>query len=331
MPDYSRIIKALSAQHLQPLWDRYMTITSREPRSTTAAHVWSWSDLQHFSDRAVRDVSMDDAERRVLLMANPAFNGAIATTNTLLGGIQILQPGERASPHRHTIAALRFVMSADSGAATLVNGRVCPMEKGDLILTPSWSWHEHLNQSTQPVIWFDGLDVPLVQHLDAMFLEFETEAPPDALNAAYSASDGALDNPFHYAWKDTIKQLDRLDQREDGSKLLRYTDKINSGAVLNTIDCYALQLAADKPTRPTRTTATAIAVVVEGSGTTDVGGEPLHWSSGDVFTLPNWKWISHHAETDARLFLMTDRALLDKTGYLREESAFELSSPGEAQ
>jgi len=275
---------------------------------------------------------MEDAERRVLLMANPAHDSGLATTNNLLGGIQILQPGERAAPHRHTIAALRFVMAAAPGAATIVNGHDCPMRQGDLILTPSWAWHEHINAGEEQVIWFDGLDLPLVHHLDSMFLEFDTHDRHVGTCAQARDPNGPRpDNPFHYPWDDTVRQLDQLAENEDGSKLLRYTDKTSGAAVLGTIDCYVLQLAANNATRPVRTTAAAICVVVEGSGTTELEGVTLHWSAGDVFTLPNWKWISHRAEKGARLFQMTDRALLDKTGYLREESAANTLPAGDTQ
>ena len=44
------------------------------------------------------------------------------TSKTLAANIQILLPGEKARPHRHTMNALRFVLEG-SGAATIVDGK----------------------------------------------------------------------------------------------------------------------------------------------------------------------------------------------------------------
>ena len=76
--------------------------------------------------------------------------------------LQILNPGEIAPPHRHSMAALRFILQG-KGAYTIVEGEKFVMEAGDLILTPQGTWHEHANEGTEPMIWIDGLDVPLIE------------------------------------------------------------------------------------------------------------------------------------------------------------------------
>lgn len=87
-----------------------------------------------------------------------------------------------------------------------------------------------------------------------------------------------------------------------------------------TLDCYMLGLPVGVPTVRRRTTASAICVVANGSGTSTVGDVTLHWQRNDVFTMPHWQWVSHTAsEADTRLFLMTDRELLATMRYLREE------------
>ncbi len=121
---------------------------------------------------------MGDVERRVLLLANPAFGKRPVSTGTLIAAVQILNPGEVAEPHRHTIAALRIITDQDGGVTT-VNGIKCPMVAGDLILIlPAWCWHGHYNDFNRRLMWVDILDVPLVASLDGIFFQHPNEAAP---------------------------------------------------------------------------------------------------------------------------------------------------------
>ena len=180
---YADLINTLATVHAQPLWDRYGRVTRREPAAADAPMCWRWADMQPLIDRACREVTMQDAERRVLLLTHPAFIDSFATTSNLSAGLQTLLPGEVARAHRHTLQAIRFVMeggAANSVAITSVNDERCLMQPGDLILTPSWTWHEHVhagipsshpNSNDGRVVWFDGLDLPLCRGLDTMFFE----------------------------------------------------------------------------------------------------------------------------------------------------------------
>ena len=107
-------------------------------------------------------VPMERAERRVLVLCNPGLSGAYMITSTLYAGLQIILPGETAPSHHHTPAALRLVVEG-RGAYTTVEGVKCAMEPGDLIITPAMHWHDHGHEGTEPVIWLDGLDIPLVR------------------------------------------------------------------------------------------------------------------------------------------------------------------------
>ena len=116
------------------------------------------------------EVAIDDVERRALILVNPAFGGETVTTTNLIAAFTVLDPGDRARPHRHTFAAIRFATRAE-GAATIVNGRRCDMRDGDLILTPPMCWHGHINESDHRIIWFDAANIPLIRQLDANFFE----------------------------------------------------------------------------------------------------------------------------------------------------------------
>ena len=338
---YAGMIAALAERHAQPLWDRYHRITTREPRALDAPMAWAWADMEPLVERAAREVAMEDAERRVLLLAHPAFGGRLATTTNLSGGLQTLLPGETARAHRHSLQAIRFVMSG-SGAVTTVNQHRCPMHEGDLVLTPAWAWHEHIHQGSQRMVWFDGLDLPLLHHLDSMFFEIPTPGsepltpPPTAAALAqrdavvlgpdpdpdpYPDDDaGTQSNRYRFSWGRAMDAIAGASVQDDGSRWLRYGDGLSGGPVLPTLDCYLLACGEGQPTRAFRSTSNAICVVARGQGTSWVGSHTIGWKRHDVFTLPHWNWISHTAQSDdAVIFMMTDREFLATMGYLREE------------
>ena len=326
--------EALQAVNSAPLWECFRTLLTREPQFFEPL-LWTWSAMAPLIERAAREVSMADAERRVLLLTHPGFPGTIFTTPTLSAGLQILNPGESAHAHRHSVAALRLVMMGE-GARTVTDGKVCPMEPGDLILTPAWTWHEHHHDGPTRTVWLDGLDFPLSRALGSIFLELGPEAPPH--DGLASAPDRALqeggvlpegqehDKPysplFRYPWRHVRDALECAQPSDDGSQRIRYVNPIDGGPIMPTIDSFAHRLPSGAPTRRMRATSTAIALVIEGSGESTIGGKVLRWQQHDVFTLPRWQWTQHTSHRGpATLFLMTDRALMHRIGQLREEVA----------
>lgn len=325
------LIDELGKAAMLPLWDRYMTLLTREPAPADWPISWSWNALQPLIERCADEVGMADAERRVLLMAHPAFAPHPYTTTNLSGALQVLLPGEHADAHRHTVSALRFVIEG-SGAATWVNGERCEMTEGDLILTPSWCWHEHRNEGDRRVVWFDGLDLPLAHHLKSVFLEFgHGEARPapvsdlPAVDAAAPAGVVAASGQqrwarYRYSGAAISATLDEMTEQADGTRTLRYLNPTTGRAVMPTLDCYAMRLKANATTRACRSTSNAVAIVARGSGTSQIGDQTISWSKNDVFTIPHWHWVTHRAnDPDTQLFLMTDIGLLDAMGYLVTE------------
>ena len=330
--DRQPLLDALAAVHVQPLWDRYMRLNTRQPHEHEPLH-WPWNTMSKLVERASREVSMHEAERRALLLTHPDFPETVFTTPTLSGALQILLPGESAPPHRHTLAALRLVMSG-SGAVTIVDGKHCAMEPGDLILTPAMSWHEHIHEGGTPMVWFDGLDYPLARQLQDVFFEHGPGPTPPRGLAELSddtiAEGGLLpDTPaatpysplYRYAWSRVRRALAAMPAAKDGSRRLRYVNPVDGGAVMPTIDCYADRFDAGVSTLPKRTTATAIAVVIEGEGHTRIGDQRIAWKQHDVFTLPRWAWTEHKATRTSTIFVMSDRELLRRIDHLREEQA----------
>src|SRR5207248_3258824 len=115
-------------------------------------------------------ISAQEATRRVLMLMNPGLNGEASITGSLFAGLQLIMPGEVAPAHRHTQSALRFIIEG-SGAYTAVDGERTTMQPGDFVITPSWTWHDHGNDSAEPMVWLDGLDIQIVKLLNASFAE----------------------------------------------------------------------------------------------------------------------------------------------------------------
>jgi gentisate 1,2-dioxygenase len=298
----------LAENNCQPLWDRYRNLVSREPISPNSSLHWQWQQMQPLIEQAILETKPEDAERRVLLLTHPGFNGRAATTNNILGGLQVLQPGEIAHAHRHTLGALRFVMQGE-GAETSIDGNRCNMARGDLIVTPSWRWHEHINHGAERLVWFDCLDLPLVQHLSTVFFE------PAAALTMGSKELSSTEDQFRYPWAFAKQQLNDSEPLVDGTKLFKYPQKW-----MPTLDCQLLSIPASCQTKSVRMTSSAVFVVAEGEGRSTVGDVTHHWRPNDVISLPHWQWIQHQASSDTILFSVTDEPLLRTLGYLREES-----------
>lgn len=330
------LLEELQSNHLHALWAGLGPAVSDQPRAAETAFHWRWSLLQSFADRAAKEISMDDADRRVLILANPAFDRMPVTTGTLIAAVQVLNPGEVAEPHRHSIAAVRIITEHDGGFTT-VNESKCPMTRGDLILTPAWCWHGHKNDTNRRMMWIDVLDVPLVANLDGIFFEHPDDQSPkvedakDFSDAAWKdrelstselKGEAGYSPILRYAWVDTKSRIDAMRPREDGTRELRYANPLNGGPVMPTMDCYAIRLEPGQTTRRKRSTASTICHVVEGTGRSKIGDKHITWSRHDIFTVPHWQWVSHTAETEAAyLTQVTNRDMLCKLGLLRDEES----------
>jgi gentisate 1,2-dioxygenase len=332
-PD-AQLIRALENSRYHPLWDRYKRITPVAPQVQDSPALWRWRDFAPLAERAAAEVPIEDVERRAIIMANPAFGGATVTTSNLIGAFTVLEPGDHAVPHRHTASAIRFSTLAE-GAYTIVNGRRLAMLPGDLVLTPPMCWHGHINASDHRTVWFDAANLPLVCALDASFFE------PGSRDAAefwkvdegderlWAGAGMAVAGPahaaghspkFHYPGAVTRALLGAAPAGADGARLLRYTNPLSGGAVMATLDCYAMRLAAGAPTRARRSTCNMICLVVAGAGSSTVGSQTFDWEQHDVFTIPHWTWASHLArDADADLFIVSDRVVYERLELLREE------------
>jgi gentisate 1,2-dioxygenase len=322
--------EAMREAHMVPIWESptaYKPDGAREP-----AHLWPWRTTRSIMFQTGAVSSPTVVERRVLSLVNPKSQSPVdeATAGCLNAALQMLLPHEAARPHRHSMNALRFVLEG-SGAETIVDGKACSMRPGDLITTPGWCWHEHVAGEGEPTIWMDVLDFAL--HLFLGTFEFE---PGPARNSHNQIADTAFSTPnilpcvefgdrayspvFRYPLADATNALASAPIMPDGTRRVRYANPLNGRPVMTTLDCTMIQIEAGGPTRPFQTSASAICVAVEGNGVSKIGAKAIRWEPNDIFTLPQWNWISHQAISDkARLFIVSNREAYGQLGLLRED------------
>jgi gentisate 1,2-dioxygenase len=300
---------------LMPGWELQSTMPN-EPVPVEQAYRWSWAEtLRPMMVKAYDVLDPMKAERRSLIMVNPGLKRA-ATTQTLIAAVQGVLPGEIAPAHRHTVGALRFMIEG-RGAFTNVNGELCSMDPASLVLTPQWCWHDHANETNEPVIWLDVLDVPFVLGLNQWFFElFPHEVQP-------RVHDGPS-QLLVYPWDRMETALTDLAELEesDGDVTVEYRNPVTGGPVLPTIGCYAHMLRPGGVSRARRTNASAVLHVVRGRGRTIVGDQKLEWETGDCLAIPHWTWVRHENRSTAEpafLFSSTDRPILQALGIHREQ------------
>jgi gentisate 1,2-dioxygenase len=312
-------------QHaLQGHWKMELP-ANMEPRSKLRPMHWKGSLIRKHLLRAGELIGVNEAGRRTLQLLNPGLFPLRSTTHTLQMSIQLVLPGEVATAHRHTMAALRFVVEG-SGTFTTVNGDSFLMEPGDLILTPNWTWHDHMNQSDSPIIWIDGLDVPFARSLDTMFIE-EYSEPRQTVQRVFQTSANSIlspqGSPWYFKWRDTeraLHQMERLPERV-GGLVMEYKSR-EGGPALPTIACGVQMLSGGEKTTIQRQTAVGIFHVVCGRGKTTINDVVFEWEPGDYFVVPNWSWHRHEnrsSDEEAFLFFISDRPLLEPFGLYRAE------------
>jgi gentisate 1,2-dioxygenase len=331
----------MHAAGIHGLWELASQMTGHpEPRAVP--HMWKSSLLAAMVREAGEVVPVGE-ERRALQLFNPGLGGRWATTNTMIAAVQVLLPGEAARAHRHTPTAIRFIMDGE-GAYTAVDGERVYMAPGDLILTPSWAWHDHGNETDEPVVWLDGLDVPLVQALDAMFFQLHAQrAVPRSKpnNASVQLHGHASLSPtwvkerpqssplLLYAWDKTWQSLQALREApgdEHDGIALEYTHPQTGRALLPTMACWIQMLRPGERLKAHRHTGSAVYYVVQGAGESIIDGRRFAWGRGDVIALPSWA-LHEHANPSLRdvavLFSIQDRPVLEALGLYREEAYTE--------
>lgn len=332
---------AFDAAHLMPLWTQIGGLMPTSPRPDSVPMLWRWSTLLALAERAGELVPVGrGGERRAIALANPGLGGCPYATPTLWAAIQYLGPREEAPAHRHTQSAFRFVV-AGQGVWTNVEGDPIAMRRGDLLLTPGMYFHEHHNTSDRPMAWIDGLDIPLVRHLDAGYFEFGPEELTTRDTPDVSRNERLWGHPgltpvgapapqasplMAYRWEHTdaalAAQLELEAEGhpgvvEPGHAVVRFTNPATARDCLSTMRCEMHRLRAGTSSALTRTAGSSVWQVFEGSATVTVGDERYEIGWGDVFTVPSWAGLAFDTDTGLDAFRFSDEPVFEALGLAR--------------
>jgi gentisate 1,2-dioxygenase len=319
------------------------------------AHRWRWTDISPYLDRIAEIAKNADvppiefADRQQFLLTNPGFSGRLQVTSTIRCAISIYNPGDVAPVHVHAPNASRTILSAKGGYTT-IEGERCIAERGDLILTPNGTWHDHGNDDAAPVVWADILDFPLLEMLDCNWLDDKflgemasnARAQEPKLRPGYSHDlygvggvTPAFVSPrrgfghdttpmFHYRGAEVRRALAAL-RGETGDPYegitLRFVNPATGASVFPTLDYSAQMLRPGEETRWKRETSNVFYIVLEGSGATEVAGKHFDWQKNDIIVVPNFLWRRHlnTGKEDAVLYAVSDTPIFQKIGQYRAQ------------
>ncbi|OAP54391.1 hypothetical protein AYL99_11492 [Fonsecaea erecta] len=324
--------QSLPSKHVEPLWLKLDKFVPPSPNPAATPAIWRYREILPSLMAAGRIVPVEEAERRVLMLVNPSMS-APHTTDTIYGGLQLVLPGEVAPAHRHSAFALRFIIEdGNRGGYTAVEGEKIAMRRADVILTPSWQWHDHGNEAgdDSPVIWLDGLDLPLFGTLKLNFGNAypEPRYPSTPVDRCTS----------QFPWQPVEDALTAA-----GGDYARYDYRHADGSHLSrTLSVQAERIAPGASSPVSQETASFMYHVVDGEGFStihapgdDEKGAPAHrieWSSKDTFVVPAWSKVSHTNTSSSRqeggggkaafLVAINDRPMVEALGLMRNAATF---------
>ncbi|MES2942655.1 MAG: gentisate 1,2-dioxygenase [Pseudomonadota bacterium] len=336
---------AIAGQSMTPLWEVLHALVPQSPSTPCVPAFWKYADVHPFLMQSGQLITAEEAVRRVLILENPALRGQSCITQSLYAGLQLIMPGEVAPSHRHTQSALRFVLEGQ-GAYTAVDGERTTMKPGDFIITPSWTWHDHGHYGTvesgAPVVWLDGLDIPMLRFFDAGFAENGTAkqqavTKPEGISLdryganmlpmRYDAPFGKTSPIFSYPYERSRETLHRLEHHADidewdGVKL-RYVNPATGGSPMPTMATFMQRLPAGFAGKPWRQTDGAVFSVVEGTGSVSIEkdgqGQTFQFGPRDHFVIPSWHTAQLHSQAGCVLFSFSDRPVHQALGIHKEE------------
>lgn len=327
----------IASDNMTPLWEVLRGLTPREPKQVDDVAVWRADTIRQNMKMACEVISAEDAERRVLVLENPSRCGKSQATSSLYAGIQMILPGEVAPSHRHTASALRLILSGQGGYTT-VRGEKVMMHPGDFVITPTNVFHDHGAEGDDPVMWLDGLDVPVVQLLNAGFSADDPQTRQALSHTTGDASarfasglrpvndepSGPVSPLFHYPYTRTLAALEQLSLAKDvdecsGIKLM-FTNPTNGLSPIRSMGAFMQMFPAGFSGQRFRETDGAVCCVVEGSLRLQVGDQKFTACKDDVFVIPGWAWRSFETDERCVLFSFSDRPLQEHLGFWRSET-----------
>ena len=318
-------------------------------------HRWRWREISPYLfkiaeiARNAEVKPIETTDRQGILLTNPGLGGRLQITNTIRCSIAIYNPGDLAPAHVHSPNASRTIMS-EKGGYTNVEGERCECRRGDLVLTPNGTWHDHGNSDSEPMIWIDMLDWPLIEYLDCVWVDQNysdgtrnnAKSQPEIHSDGHSTRMygyggmkpvftsnqrgwGQQATPmFHYRGVEIRETLDRL-RKEKGDPFeginMQFVNPVTGGPVFPTLDYCAQLLRPGEELEFKRETSSTFVVVMEGKGFSEIGGQRFDWEKNDFLAVPNFLWRRHvnTGTNDAVLYTVSDAALLRAIGQYRSQ------------
>jgi len=344
-PELEAYYKELETLGAGALWTVANDIEPWEPRTSSVPMLWKYDDLRDLVLRSSELVTPEKAGRRVVYLVNDKRKDVSAAVGWLYTGIQVTRPGESTSAHRHKASALRFIMEGEGGY-TVVDGNKITFEVNDFVITPNSTWHEHgVAENGKTCIWQDGLDIPLVNALEANdYAVFDgkqpLEVPINYSPITYGGSSGLLPSDqkwdkdysplFKYAWKTVYPALVEASKIKECSPfdgiLMNYSNPLTGGHVMQTMGASMQLLPAGFKGRAHRHTGSFVYQCAKGKGYSIIGGKRFDWKERDIFCVPSWALHEHVnlSETeDACLFSFNDLPVIEKLGLYQEQDHTE--------
>ncbi len=323
-------------ENLAPLWRVLHGLVTQEPVVKAVPALFEYERVRPYLMEACDLIGVEESQRRVMVLENPGLTGQTKITDNLFGGLQIILPGEIAPPHRHTAAALRFIIEGNH-AYTAVGGERTVMEPGDFVITPSMQWHDHGNESNGPMVWLDGLDMHMIRFFCASFREDSPEGHAQPAFRPEGSAQGEVGmnlvpegytrtsqtSPiFNYRYAVTREALQRLSKLGEPDAChgyrMNYINPLTGGPAMPTLTTAMRLLPKGFKTAPYRSTAGTVFTVVEGEGTATIGDKTFSFKPHDIFVVPSWCNVVMQAKSDLTLFSYSDQAVQQKLDIFRE-------------
>ncbi|MDB5875054.1 MAG: inducible gentisate 1,2 dioxygenase [Ramlibacter sp.] len=336
--EYGAKLKSLS---LAPAWLKLgqLVPAGRPVRLAGPVH-WSYREARACLTTASELVPIEQAERRVLGLANPGLTSRLATTPSIFGGLQLILPGEHAPSHRHVPAAARLIIEG-AGAFTRVNDKDIPMLPGDLVLTPPHHWHSHhFYSGTEPMVWLDILDHPICVPMETSFLSGEQEVDNDQRAEREYRTDHVIPGlaPYrrpsqlaprypiwHFPWPKTESALNAVaaNRRKDEPVHMMFVNAETGQSLLETMAFSVLMLRpGEEYAAPTRSASTMVSII-GGEGESTVDELHAKWEAGDTLSCPTFAQVVHRNRSGTKpayLLLVDDSPMQVKLGIYSEEA-----------
>jgi gentisate 1,2-dioxygenase len=344
-------------KNMFPFWATSVDVEHDEIKQlmgTQKAQPFLWSyktDIEPILYRSAELVTMNDSERRSLILVNPGLSPRRATVSTMYTAYRLNDPNEVMPPHRHTPSAVRFGLTG-KGNFTGVDGEDITFGPGDMVLTPNNTWHNHGNVGNEPAVNLSVLDLPLVETLNAIHFDHDyaeeengkmvkkkaqtARVPSDYSQRMYGEGGlrarfvnhnrgSGLSSPMYvYRWEKMREQLERskgLDGDPHEALMIEYVDPITGGPVFKTITFFAQMLRPGESTLPLRQTASLLVAPFEGKGHSIADGKRFDWQAFDTLALPGGGWCQHvngSPTEPAILFVASDEPTLQAFGLYKK-------------